>query len=602
MKTIESIYSFYQSNVQKYSIELLRINKKIYRTGTARLILLLVGLFVLWYFRSLTINWLLLIGAAFVLPFLALVIIHNKQFARKRYVKQMVVLNDLELKALDNDCTAFDGAQDKMDTQHDFAYDLDFFGEKSIFQSINRTVTGYGREYLVNVFKQPFSDKNQILARQEAIRELQAEVSALQHFQVLGKADLPEEDHRRELNILAETLSLSIGNKMLWKILQYVIPLVWIVLIALFALNWISGSYIGLYLVFALIVVNLPAKKVNKLYQRMDKSGKILNTYARLFILMENRTFQSKELNALKDTLLSSGLFASSEIKRLSRIIGALDQRFSLAGILSNMLYLRDIRQAFALEKWYVENRPHAIRWLDALGHYDALVSMAVHSFNHPDYTYPLIEEAYFVMEGKQLGHPLLHRNECVKNDVSIKHAPGFLIITGANMAGKSTYLRTVGVNFVLACTGLPVCADSLTVCPASLVTSLRTADSLTSGESYFFAELKRLKMIIDRLNKGERLFIILDEILKGTNSLDKQKGSLSLMKQLVNYGSCGIIATHDLVLGTLINDYPKEIANHCFEADIHEEELSFSYLLREGVAQNMNASFLMKKMGITLD
>lgn len=168
-------------------------------------------------------------------------------------------------------------------------------------------------------------------------------------------------------------------------------------------------------------------------------------------------------------------------------------------------------------------------------------------------------------------------------------------------MAGKSTYLRTVGVNYLLACVGTPVCADSLTVYPANMVTSLRTADSLMSNESYFFAELKRLKMIIDRLQQGEKLFIILDEILKGTNSVDKQKGSLALMKQLVTYQTCGIIATHDLALGELEKEFPNQIKNYRFEADITNEELTFSYQLREGVAQNMNACFLMKKMGITV-
>lgn len=168
-------------------------------------------------------------------------------------------------------------------------------------------------------------------------------------------------------------------------------------------------------------------------------------------------------------------------------------------------------------------------------------------------------------------------------------------------MAGKSTYLRTIGLNHVLACCGMPVCAESLTVYPANLVTSLRTSDDLMKNESYFFAELKRLKMIIDRLQSGEKLFIILDEILKGTNSVDKQKGSLALMKQLIRLNGCGIIATHDLVLGTLEEEFPGQIRNFRFEADITDNQLTFTYLLRPGVAQNMNACFLMQKMGITI-
>ena len=168
-------------------------------------------------------------------------------------------------------------------------------------------------------------------------------------------------------------------------------------------------------------------------------------------------------------------------------------------------------------------------------------------------------------------------------------------------MAGKSTYLRTVGINYLLACIGAPVWEKQMEIYPARLVTSLRTSDSLTDNESYFFAELKRLKLIIDKLEAGEELFIILDEILKGTNSMDKQKGSFALIKQFMNMNTNGIIATHDLLLGTLIESFPQNIRNYCFEADITNNELTFSYQMRNGVAQNMNACFLMKKMGIAV-
>lgn len=187
------------------------------------------------------------------------------------------------------------------------------------------------------------------------------------------------------------------------------------------------------------------------------------------------------------------------------------------------------------------------------------------------------------------------------ENDATIPSRPYFLIITGANMAGKSTYLRTIGVNYLLACMGCPVCCESLTLYPAQLITSLRTTDSLSDNESYFFAELKRLKRIIDLLDEGQELFIILDEILKGTNSADKQKGSLDLIRQFMRLKADGIIATHDLLLGTLADQFPEYIRNYCFEADIKDNELTFSYRLREGVAQNMNACFLMRKMGITI-
>ena len=253
------------------------------------------------------------------------------------------------------------------------------------------------------------------------------------------------------------------------------------------------------------------------------------------------------------------------------------------------------------IEKWKEKYGPILPQWIDAAIEMDALCSLANFAENHPGYIFPTPTDTAFTLEGKGLGHPLMNREKCVCNDIDIAKRPYFIIVTGANMAGKSTYLRTVCTNYMLACVGAPVWAKSFTFYPAHLVTSLRTTDSLNDNESYFFAELKRLKFIIDKLKAGETLFIVLDEILKGTNSVDKQKGSLALIKQLLAQQANGIIATHDLVLGTLKDIFPTEIANFCFEADITHNELTFSYHMREGVAQNMNACFLMEKMGIAV-
>ena len=240
---------------------------------------------------------------------------------------------------------------------------------------------------------------------------------------------------------------------------------------------------------------------------------------------------------------------------------------------------------------------------LEAVGLLDVVLAKARQAIRG-QLTLPQIpEEGEMVFEG--LFHPqireILEQEGRAFQAVDLKLEKGTTVITGANMAGKSTYLRTIGVNYLLACVGAPVCCERLKLHPNQLITSLRTSDSLSDNESYFFAELKRLKRIIDLLNQGQQLFIILDEILKGTNSMDKQKGSFDLIRQFMQLKANGIIATHDLLLGSLIKQFPEEIRNYCFEADIKENELTFSYKLREGVAQNMNACFLMKKMGIIL-
>jgi hypothetical protein len=513
----------------------------------------------------------------------------------------MIQLNSHEKQGMAYDFSAFDGAPEQIDSQHSFSLDLDLFGEQSLFQSINRTVTEMGKVCLVNRFKQPLTDKAAIISCQQAVRELASKTFFRQHFYVTGFPRKDDKGNIQQLENLTKQYQSYFSNHPVWRIVIWLMPTVWLVGVAANILLGVPAAIFGLLFALGFLIANLQRIYIERLYKSVNKMEQLLSTYAQLMELIEKESFSSETLTKVQQSLVSQEVKASQAIKQLSGIIGALDQRHSLVGILLNVIYLRDIRQTMYLEQWLQVHAQNFGVWFEALAQMDAMCSLGGFAFNHPDYAYPEIADTYFRMEGRALGHPLLNSKQCVRNDLSITKTPYFMVVTGANMAGKSTYLRTVGVNFLLACIGLPVCAESMTVYPAQLVTSLRTADSLTAHESYFFAELKRLKMIIDRLNGGESLFIILDEVLKGTNSADKQKGSLALMRQLIAKKTCGMIATHDLLLGTLAQEFPEEVRNYCFEADITGDRLTFTYLIREGVAQNMNASFLMKKMGITL-
>lgn len=599
---MENRLDFYQQNIEKYTSRAAGLKKQIHIIGSIRLALA-VGLgLCLWlcWEQSASVLW--AIAVLFTIPFALLMKYHNKLFAGKAYTEALIALNQHELNGLNYDFSVFDGAPEKSTTDHSFCLDLDLFGNHSLFQAVNRTVTALGRERLADWFLQPLTDKEQIHKRQAAIRELGQRPALRQHFQATGitqqNSNTPTD--RLLLERLLQQENLFLG-KSIWQLLTGLVPVLWLLLILAVGLGWIGSSVLTVYFFISLIIANCRAKQINTLYNTVNKMEQIFLLYANLIQSIENsEPFQSEALKEISRDLSDSTESASRAIKRLSTYIGGLDQRFSLAGLIFNLLYLRDTRHAILLERWKDTYADKAVIWLEALARFDAYASLGNFAFNHPDYIYPQIADTYFKMEGKALGHPLLDHRTCVRNDIHIQAAPRFLIITGANMAGKSTYLRTVGVNYLLACIGAPVCAESLTVYPANLVTSLRTSDSLAGNESYFFAELKRLKMIIDRLHRGEKLFIILDEILKGTNSIDKQKGSLALVKQLIEHQCCGIIATHDLVLGTLADLFPGQINNYCFEADIKNNELSFSYRMREGIAQNMNACFLMQKMGIT--
>jgi DNA mismatch repair ATPase MutS len=262
---------------------------------------------------------------------------------------------------------------------------------------------------------------------------------------------------------------------------------------------------------------------------------------------------------------------------------------------------LYDLQCVHRLEKWKSENASRLMEWIETVHETEALCSLGTFAFNHPRFVFPTINtDQKLSVVG--LGHPLLDENARVVNDTYLDRDRSIMIITGANMAGKSTFLRSLGVNVVLGLAGAPACAKEFD-CPLIEIRSgMRTADSLKENQSYFYAELDRLKSIMDELRRGTPLLILLDEILKGTNSTDKQSGSLALVKQLIEYPCLVVIATHDLALGDLQHLYPRRILNYSFEANIENDQLFFDYKLKRGVAQRMNATFLMQKMGIIPD
>ncbi|MDR2119123.1 MAG: DNA mismatch repair protein MutS [Tannerellaceae bacterium] len=599
---MENVYRYYNRTIDACSQRAKDLQKKIHRMGTARLALVVGAVAAVWFLRER--DWQEIAGVVslFAVAFAVLMVLHTLLSHKKSYTEALRELCANELKGLHYDFSAFDGAAGKIAGAPSFCSDLDIFGPHSFFQSVNRTVTAIGHERLAAWFMEPLTDKDAIVQRQEAVKELAPLAGLRQDFYVNGilRAERPAEDTRL-LSHLMNT-STVFARSRFRKVAVRTVPVLWMAVFVCFIGGYMPLPLFSLLFILSALVAYIRIRQINRLHRTVDTLEKILVACSRLMKCIEDRDFTSGILSGIRRQLHGKEGTASRAIKKLSSHIGVLDQRMTLTGILLNIFTFRDIQACISIEQWKSAHGTEAADWFDALACFDALSSLAGFAFNHPDYIYPILSDTYFRMSGKALGHPLIRRDVCVKNPVAIETSPQFLIITGANMAGKSTYLRTVGINFLLATIGAPVYAGELSLCPATMVTSLRTSDSLTDSESYFFAELKRLKMIIDRLKQGEKLFIILDEILKGTNSADKQKGSIALMKQLISYKACGIIATHDLALGLLEQKFPGQAKNFRFEADITGDALTFSYQLKEGIAQNMNACFLMQKMGITVD
>lgn len=601
MKDLQSITETYKSIISGTQGKLNKVQKQIYHIGSIRLILFVAGVAGIIYFWSAPWYIIVLVAAVTFIPFLILLKQHNKLFYKKDYLEKKQEINEQELLALDYDTSSFDGGDEFIDSSHLYTYDLDVFGDHSLFQYINRTSTNLGKEQLAAWFNTHLEKKEEIELKQEAIKELTPGLKFRQRFRVLGLLYKGEKADEQEINEWAKSPSYYRSRPIL-RALPTIILSINIISIALAILNIVPFSLWGAIFVCCIVFSLGFSKGITKIQSMYGKKLQILGTYAKLIQLIENQDMQASYLKEVKSLVGENKKTASQSVQRLTRLMNVLDQRNNIlvAAILNGLLFW-ELKQMMKIEAWKKECAGDLPQWLRAIAQMDALCSLATFAYNHPDYTYPKIAEKSFMLQANSLGHPLMNRNTCVRNSITMEKRPDFIIITGANMAGKSTYLRTIGVNYLLACIGTPVFATGMTIYPARLITSLRTTDSLTDNESYFFAELKRLKLIIDKLNQGEELFIILDEILKGTNSKDKQKGSIALINQFMTLNANGIIATHDLLLGTLAENYPDNIRNYRFEADITNNELTFSYQLREGVAQNMNACFLMKKMGIAV-
>jgi hypothetical protein len=595
MNQTEEVVAYYTSvaETQKKKASVLR--KQIFNVGTARLIVFLatIGLIFLFWGQTLFVFLSFLAG---IIIFLALLLYHNKLFRLKDYYETQEKLANDELKGLEYDYSAFDAGKEFADASHSFSFDLDLFGDKSVFQSLNRTISCQGKTVLAEMVLYPLDEKEKIQERQAAVKELSQKHKLLLHFRTLGLVGSKEENPN-EPQIPQE--SPTFKGMGFWWVVSYLIPTGYALLFVLYLLDIIGGD-IFLPLWFATLFVSLfSTKKVSAISNYLNRGRLIPHAYTELIEVLENESFESPLLQEIKQ-LVCKPEPASLSLRKLGRLRSNLDFAFTPPGVLLfNPFLLWNVRYAILIYKWLDAHKSDLEKWQQAVARFDALASLATYAFNHPDFVYPQPEDE-FIFDGEAIGHPLIKTSVSVKNRAHIPLEGYFLVVTGANMAGKSTFLRTVGVNHVLACIGSVVCATSLRFHPAHLITNLRTSDSLNDNESYFFAELKRLKMIIDRLQSGEKLFIILDEILKGTNSEDKRKGSMALMRQLVSLRSNGIIATHDLELGKLEQEFPEQVKNYCFEAEIKDDRLLFSYKIREGVAQNMNASFLMKQMGIT--
>ena len=527
-----------------------------------------------------------------ILLFGFLVTKHVSLQRKRAIVKAKININTTELQVLNREFHHLEAGEEFVNPMHYYSNDIDLFGVGSFFQYLNRTVTNEGEKLLANTFTENKTDG--IANKQNSIKELATKVIWRQHFAALASLITTKNTSGF---IVSWVQNYKAVLPTFLKGIQVVFSVLSIVFIGLVSFGFLSFSYLIIWFFLGLFISAAFVKKTSNLYADTDKVRETFKQYHVLLNEIEGEEFLATILKEKQAIIKSEDKKASIIFKEFSKVLDAFDQRNNLVvAFFGNGFFLLDIRNAINVEKWITKYKHTVDKWFSVVAFFDAQNSLANFHFNHTKFVFPEITNEKEVVKATNLGHPLLDATKRIDNDFIINKEE-FFIVTGANMAGKSTFLRTISLSIVMANCGLPVCAENFKYAPIKLITSMRTTDSLTEDESYFYSELKRLKFIVDEI-KTTDYFIILDEILKGTNSKDKAIGSKKFVEKLTKSKSTGIIATHDVSLCELENEFT-DIKNYYFDAEISNNELSFDYTLKNGICKNMNASFLLQKMEI---
>ena len=593
---MNDLTKIYTERKEKFAAEAEILRAKYVRFSLLRLLSFVVGISVIiLLFSSVNVAAGVVGIVVFLLLFSRFISWHLKIKEAADLAENLVKINAAELRCTAQDYSLFGAGKRFVDASHPYTTDLDIFGEHSYFQSINRTASAIGEERLAAYLKTP-AELTEITARQEAVRDLSGKLEERQEFQAVGLLTDDDISHVQKLNEWLEE-EPYISNNSVYKILIILAPIFTLTGLILWitSIPWYAAI---LFLLPAGIVLKQTVERVNITHQKTNRAESILAGYAAMMRQLESMIFSAPRLQELQKVFLAGKAPASARIEKLSYIIGQLNLRYNFFAIFFNLAALWDLRQVKALEKWRAENKTRLPLWFESLAEFEALNSLATDYFNNPERTFPEINKAA-VVRAKSIGHPLIPTEKRITNDIEIPTRGHLKLITGSNMAGKSTFMRTVGLNIVLAQIGAPVCAEKLSLPPLQVYTSMRTEDALHESTSSFYAELKRLKFIIEAVEKGENIFFLLDEILKGTNSVDRHTGSKALIKQLIEAKGSGMIATHDLELGSLEKEYGGAVENLRIEVRIEDGKLYFDYKVKPGVSESFNATILMREMGI---
>ena len=589
---------YYQKQIDHYTARLKQIKKRRNLITLAKLLTFGYMIFLIYLLINHSTQPLLLLGIGAILVFIFLTLWDSQIIYRQHLIEELLRINTLESDYLAGNFSALDQGERFNDPAHPYAHHLDLFGEDSLFQHLNRTVTFSGTQKLVSWLLSLSKDPEVIHSRQQAAEELCAEPEWCQHFRAAGALH-PTQALDAVILKSGPTESPFFSKHSTVRLILWIANTIVIVSWAVTSFTPLPFSISLVLSLLQLSALALYIKKINAYHQRLNLFLKTISNYLPLVRLIHDQSFRSPYLQKIRHSLFTPESNSLQALTQLHRIQNSLDQRGNIViAFILNGLYLKDFHTLLRLDHWRKKYGPDIETWTDVLSEADALISMANYRFNHPAYCLPVICQDR-LLDTEEIGHPLLKSERNVTNDFSIRSLHQIAIVTGANMAGKSTFLRTIGVNLILAQSGNVVCSRYFAFQPMTLFTSMRTTDSLSKDTSYFHAELLRLQQLVNIAQQEDKVFIILDEMLKGTNSVDKLNGSLAFLKRILSYPISGLVATHDLALGELADDFPEHFFNVCFEIVHSGSQITYDYKLHPGISSNMNASILLKQMGL---
>lgn len=589
----------YSKNIQTLESEIDNVKKKIFFLYISRLILFLLTIvFIVLYISSTyTVIYLFLAITCFISFFF--VVKRNLQLDNyEKFLSFKLRIIKEEIDSLNHIYNNRESGDKYNHLSPHLAADFDIFGDGSLYQYINRSKTHIGKQkFAENLCSSELNIKI-IAQKQQGIKELSQKNELVQNFQAHG---MFISENGNELSSLHEWLNESDEKVKQLKVIAYLIPAFTFLWIGFVVFGTMPISSLAIPFLISLNVIGFNWKRINKAHARLTNTAKIFEKYYALIKQIEDEGYESQYLKGIKSRLIDNDTKASLSLKRLFKLLNTFDTRLNVfASFVLNSLLLFDIHVYCHLAKWKKLHKGLVDNWFQALADFDSTIGLATFAFNNQNQvTYPTLMSEDFSFQAEELGHPLINPTVRVNNSISFGGKPSVIIVTGANMAGKSTFLRTLSVNLVLAMNGAPVCAKSFAFTPCDIMSSIKIQDSLSNNESYFYAELVRIKEVIDHVSLNPQTLVVFDEILRGTNTKDKQLGTLGLLEKLIAQKSIVVIATHDLVIGEMEKKYPDFVKNYCFEVELTNDQLIFDYKLKSGISQKLNASFLMKKMGI---